>query len=260
MDNENLDTLLENAFSAEAEETTPAGDNSQQETQQQESTAETAEQAEQPSEERSRNAQRRRNREERIAREAREAARAEMSATLASLGIENPDSGAVIGTVDELEAYAKSLSDQRIASGRANEADMRRIASEVVRAQSDSGANGEADRQLELIREMDPNMKDLGAILQSDIGEAFKREVQSGASFVQAYGRAVRERTARTDGARASEAAKTAGKTHMTATRTLGTGGLDVPSDELEMFRELVPGATDAEIREFYNRDKKRIK
>lgn len=56
-----------------------------------------------------------------------------------------------------------------------------------------------------------------------------------------------------------AERAKAAGKDHLGATNTRGQGSLSVPADEMALFRELNPGATDDEIRRFYNADRKRF-
>lgn len=263
MDNENketnLDSLFEDVFTPTEE--APTDDKGQQESK---DTAEVkdAPKPTQSAEERSRQAAGRRSRErEQIAQQARAAARAEMSATLASLGIENPDNGTVIGTVDELEAYAKSLSDQRISSGRANAEDIRRIARETMQP----NAGDEVDRQLETLRDMDPEWSGmttkevLGAILESEIGADFRQAVEKGATFIQAYGRATKAANARAKKSAATATAKAAGKNHLGATNQRGTGALDVPADEMAIFRELMPEASDAAIQKYYNADRKKF-
>ena len=260
MDNENLDTLLENAFSSDDTTDAPSGEESQQEG------SNTAEENKAPvpsedAEKRNRNAEKRIRREQRIADEARNAERTRTSELLKRLGIERPDGG-VIDSVDALEAFERSQSDERIASGRANADDMRRIARETMAEKPED----EVDRQLEAIRDMEPEWEDktpkevLGAILESDIGADFRAEVEKGATFLQAYGKATKAASARAKGSAASAAAKAASKGHLSSTSTRGEGSLEVPSDEMAMFRELIPGATDAEIRDFYNRDRKRMK
>ena len=256
MDNENLDALLENAFSSD--ETTDApveGSNTEEENK--------APVPSEDAEKRSRNAEKRIRREQRIADEARKTERAEMDSLVASLGIENPETGESFKNVDELRAYARNQSDQRISEGRANADDIRRIARETM--QPGNGAD-EVERQLEALRDMNPEWEDmttkavLGAILESEIGADFRQAVEKGATFLQAYGKATKAANARAKGSAASAAAKAAGKNHLQSTSTRGEGSLDVPKDEMAMFRELIPGATDAEIRDFYNRDRKRMK
>ena len=270
MDDNELESLFEDAVKTDE----PAADDGQQvqqaqQEQQQESTNTSEKKAAprppQSAQENARQAAGRRSRErEQIAQQARQAARAEMSATLASLGIENPDSGAVIGTIDELEAYAKSLSDQRISSGRANAEDIKRIAREAVQTAGNS-AEDEVNHQLEQLRDMEPAWANLdtrdvlGAVLQSDIGADFRQAVAEGATFLQAYARAMKAQTARAKGSASTAAAKASSKGHLSATSQRGTGALDVPADELKLFRELNPDVSDADIQKFYNQDKKKF-
>ena len=243
MDNDNLDQMIEDALNNDAEQPAdaPAAEEGGQEG------SNTA--ANEDAERRSRNAEKRIRRENRIAEEARQKERARFNELLKSVGIERDD-GTTIDDVDALEAFSKAQSDERIAQ-------------EATRPDKGSA---DVDKELEMIREMDPEYADLdtrdvlGAILQSDIGDSFRKHVDSGATFIQAYGRATRERNARAEGARSAAAAKAAGKGHLGATKQRGEGAMDVPADEMKWFRELIPGASDQEIRDFYNRDKKRIK
>ena len=205
------------------------------------------------------NAEKRIRREQRIAEQARSEERARISELVKRLGIEKSD-GSTIDDLDALEAYEKAQSDDRIARGQANAEDIRRLAREAVQPGQTGSGDEEVQRQLDAIRDIDPEMTDLGAILNSDLGQDFKAEVEKGATFLQAYGKAVKAANARAKGASASSAAKAASKEHLSSTSSRGEGALDVPSDELALFRELIPGATDKEIREFYNRDKKRLK
>lgn len=208
-------------------------------------------------EERAKQAAGRRSRErETLISQTREAERARVNDLLKRIGGIERDDGTVMETVDALETYEREQSDERIAQGRANADDIRRIAQEAV---NPGAGDADVEKELEMIREMDPTMTDLGTILQSDIGQDFRDYVEKGATFLQAYGRAIREKNARSDGARAAEAAKAAGKGHLGATKQRGEGALTVPPDELALFRELNPGMSDKEIQDYYNRDKKKF-
>ncbi len=59
------------------------------------------------------------------------------------------------------------------------------------------------------------------------------------------------------EAARASALGKARSKDHMTATKAQGPGAVAVPSDEAELFRLMNPGATDAEIQDYYNKHKR---
>ena len=258
MDEDNLDSLFEDALTnddAEAESTEkPADDDGKQ--------AEEAKPAAppKPPQDRAENARqaegrRIREREQR----AYQAARDEVSETLRRLGIENPEDGSTIDTVDALEAYEKALSDKRINAGKPTADDVRRIVRETVQAPQQQAQSDAPQRELDMIRDMDPTMTDLGAILNSDIGPAFREYVQQGASFTQAYGRALREKNARAEGASAAATAKASSKGHLGSTSTRGDGAMEVPADEMALFRELCPDMTSAEIQIFYNEDRKKF-
>ena len=121
--------------------------------------------------------------------------------------------------------------------------------------------DGQVNAQLARIRAMDPEMRDLGAILHSDAGESFRRYVGMGLDFVDAYTLAARERLEELRARRAEDAAraKAAGKDHLSATTSRGRGALSVPAGEMAIIRALLPDATDEEIRRYYNQDRKRF-
>ena len=52
---------------------------------------------------------------------------------------------------------------------------------------------------------------------------------------------------------------KAASKGHLTSTKQQGDGALSVPGDEMALFREFLPGASDAEIQKYYNADRKKF-
>lgn len=259
MDNENLESLFG---------LTPADDNGTQEEEVQEETVKDTEEekapekAEQTPEERSRQAEGRRIRERE--QRAYKAARDEMSATLKRLGITNPKTDKPIESIEELEEYEKVLSDERLENGRGNAEDMKRLVKEAIREETRPAApkvtQAEIDAQLAEIKAMDPEMKDLSAILQSEYGEKFREYVGRGLNFTEAYTLAARDRLATIAAGRGSKAAaaKAAGKEHLTGTRTRGGGDVMVPEETKAMYRMLMPEMTDAEIQKAYNADVKK--
>ncbi len=128
-------------------------------------------------------------------------------------------------------------------------------------AEPGASDSAQVQRQLALIARMDPEMKDLGAVLRSAAGPKFREYVEMGLDFVDAYTLAARERLAGLREARLLEAARVraAGKGHLTATRSRGgEADLPVPQEELELFRALLPGVSDAEFRKYWNRSRKK--
>jgi len=267
--NENVESLFEDVFEdAPAEDTaaaaqeTPAGDDGQQEGKDT-AAAGTAQKPVQDEQERSRQAEGRRRYE--AEQRGYKQARQDLSALIQELGIENSD-GNVIGNIEELEKLALARRQQRWDEGRPTEEDVRRAAREELQSsrqpaqpeQPTLSADDRAkvDRQLAEIRQMDPEMRDLNAILQSEAGQKFRQYVETGLDFVDAYKLAAEERLA---GIRANrQGARTGGKDHLTSTSSRGSGDIDVPADEMALFKELNPDMSEAEIRKFYNQDKKK--
>ena len=264
MNDENLQSLNDEDLFGVEDPAESTGDDGRQEGTDEENTAEKTEQT---PEERARQAEGRRLRErEQLGfNQGYQKARADLSAVLKRLGIEDPDNGGTLDTVEQLEAYEKGLSDKRLASGRGTAEDIERVVEKAVRKATGQNTskvdNREVDRQLAEIRAMDPEMTDLGAILNSDAGPKFRQYVSQGLNFTDAYTLAARDKLATLTARRAgnAERAKAAGKDHLGATNTRGQGSLSVPADEMALFRELNPGATDDEIRRFYNADRKRF-
>lgn len=258
MDNDiNLESLFEETAAETAAEATP------------ETAAETAgepqenaEEAQKPPltvQERANQAEGRRIRE----REARayQAARERDSEIVRGLGLTHPETNKPIETMEDLEAYAQESRSKRLAAGQGTEDDVRQVARQVLREEMRSAPapaeNPEVQRQLAQIRAMDPAMTDLGAILRSEAGEKFRGYVAKGLDFVDAYTLAAKDRLAGLQSNRA--AAKAGSKAHLNATKQQGVGALSVPSDQMELFRALNPGASDADIQKYYNADKQKF-
>ncbi len=118
----------------------------------------------------------------------------------------------------------------------------------------------QVDAELEEIQRLDPEMVDLKTILESETGEEFRAVVSRGASFLEAFKLAnfdrLRQKASAETARRAEQAAmnKARSKDHLQTSRTSGSGNVAVPADVKEMYRYLMPGKTDAEIMEHYNR------
>lgn len=217
-------------------------------------------------EERSRQAMARRLREaeERGARAERE----RNSALLARMKIDDAETGETVDSIDKLEAYEKKLMQQRLREGRPNEEDIREVARQAAREiaapppaprpAQDPADDPVIQAELAQIRAMDPEMVDINAILNSDIGPKFVGYVNRKMTFLEAYTLAAQDRIARKTAADASARAKAASKDHLKGTKTGAEGDLPVPREEMALFREFMPNATEAEIRRYYNADRKK--
>ena len=222
---------------------------------------------EQTPEERSRQAAGRRIREREEA--ARREERDRVSGILARLGIEDPDTGDPVDSVEKLEAYEQMLSDRRLASGKGTADDIKRIVRDAIREETKPSAperDPRIDAELAEIARMDPDMAGqtpndtLAAILNSDSGDKFRGYVDKGLSFIEAYRLAAADKLDKLRSGQAAEAArvKAASKEHLSSTSSRGQGAVAVPADELAYYKLLMPDATDAEIQMHYNADRKR--
>ena len=276
MDNDtNLESLFNDVFSDQQE--TSAGDDGQQkgeapveESKEQEAAQEPQKPQEQSKDERAAQAAARREREERERRREQRAyqtARQEMSSLIRELGISDPDKGTPIDSVDALEAYARALREERLNAGNPTGDDIKQIVREEIsnsqRQQTQQTEKKASDdrlvqEQLAQIRAMDPAMTDLKSILESEAGPKFREYVGKGLDFVDAYKLAAEVRLAGIQTNR--QGARTGGKGHLRSTQQQGAGDLDVPADEMAIFRELNPDMSEAEIRSFYNDYKKGMK
>ena len=258
----------------DTEEPVAEGENEQEVAEPAAQEAEKTEEAakpEQTPEERSRQAYGRRQRELEDARNSgRNAAVSEVDELLKRLGMNDPESGEPVDTLEKLKSSERRLSDDRIASGRGTEADMRRIAREEMQRTAapatpqldEAQVKQMVDSQIAEIHAIDPGVSKLDDILQSEHGPAFRKYVGKGLTLVEAWRLAAADRIAA--GQRSAAAQQTRNrqdsKSHLSATVTHGQGAVAVPTEELELFKAMMPDATDAEIEKRWNADRKRFR
>lgn len=229
-----------------------------------------------------RQAQQRRAVEEAIAQERAEEDR-RWKEFFATAGLKSPVDGKPITTREEYEAYQRAVEERRIRQnlqkGQLLPEDIEAIVRKTIAQTKDTvqekrqesapdrmAAEGrevtqeQVDAELEEIRRLDPEMVDLKTILESETGEEFRAAVSRGASFLEAFKLAnfdrLRQKASAETARRAEQAAmnKARSKDHLQTSRTSGSGNVAVPADVKEMYRYLMPGKTDAEIMEHYNR------
>ena len=236
-----------------------------------------------------RQAQQRKAVEEAVARE-RAAEEQRWKEFFATAGLKSPVDGKPITTREEYEAYQKTMEERRIRQnlqkGQLLPEDIESIVRRAIAQQAQetakennqesaperAAAEGrtvtqeQVDAELEEIRQLDPAMTDLKAILESETGEAFREAVARGASFIEAFKLAnfdrLRQMTTAETAKRAEQAAlnKARSKDHLQTSRSSGKGSVSVPAEVKEMYRYLMPNKTDAEIQEHYNRTLRDLK
>ena len=117
-----------------------------------------------------------------------------------------------------------------------------------------------------VIHRLDPSVETLEDIMGMDTRDAFVAAVRRGNSFLDAFRLANFDRLQKGRQQEAAQRAaqaernRTRSKEHMTATGTRGEGSVAVPKATLELYHQLMPKATDAEISAHYNRTIKDIK
>lgn len=201
----------------------------------------------------------------------------------ATAGLKSPVDGKPITTREEYEAYQRAVEERRIRQnlqkGQLLPEDIEAIVRKAIAQTKDTAkeqsheseperaaATGrtvtqeQVDAELAEIRRLDPDMVDLKAILESETGGAFQEAVSRGASFIEAFKLAnfdrLQQRSSAETARRAEQAArnKARSKDHLQTLRTSGSGAVPVPADVKEMYHYLMPGKSDAEILEHYNR------
>lgn len=133
-------------------------------------------------------------------------------------------------------------------------------AEQTAKQQRDAADRARIDNDLAEIRKLDPSITSVSDLLAADYAEGFKANVKKGMSLLEAFKLANFDRltSAKADAARQQAMNQSRGKDHLTPIGTgRGDGSLEVPPAEMRYFHSLMPGKTDSQIREFYNKHKK---
>ena len=131
---------------------------------------------------------------------------------------------------------------------------------------SPSVTKEQIDQELAEIHRMDGSVNGLEDILKMETGGAFQEAVRRGHSFLDAFKLAnfdrLQSRAQNEAAQRAAQAARNSvrSKEHLRSSDSKGGGSVSVPGDVLEMYRMMMPNATEAEITAHYNRMLKEMK
>lgn len=213
--------------------------------------------------------------------EEKERAAGEMSGFFKRANLKNTLTGEDITTMEEFEAWEKAFSASKLQKdlkeGKLTPESLEAViaenpvvkrAQELIRQQEEaaraaeiSAAQARVDAELLEIRKLDPGVRSVEDLLHMPTAKEFYALVQKGNSFLDAFRLANYERLT----VQAAEAARqqaqnlSRSKDHLTATTgQRGGGAISVPPDELKLFREINPGASEAEIQAYYNKYKGR--
>lgn len=226
----------------------------------------------------------------------RERAQAEWREFFSRAGLRNSVSGEAITSREEFEAWYQSYEAEKISrelkegkltpealdaavrnsirrSGNPGGPDAQSTAAQQQENGNRPGDAGAAqvtqediDRELAEIHKMDGSVNGLEDILKLETAPAFRDAVRRGHSFLDAFKLANFDRLQQQRQAeaarRSAQAARNnaASKEHLKASNSKGGGSTPVPGDVMEMYRMMMPGATEAEITAHYNRMLKEMK
>jgi hypothetical protein len=196
----------------------------------------------------------------------RQKAKADVDALIADMGLENPYTNQPITTKAEYDEY-KATHAQKEQEQRLRDMDMtqeqydeyvgnlpevqqaRKIAEETKKQQYEAWVK----QELTEITAVNPAIKTAEDLASDPRYDEILRMVQNNYRISDAYKLAHMDDLAQRTGRQ--QAINRQGKAHMTSTQSRGgEGPVNVPADEMDMFRRLVPDATDDEIGKFYNR------
>lgn len=202
---------------------------------------------------------------------AQQEAQQQMDALVAGLGLKDPKTGEDIKTKQQYDRYlaAKAEEDREKLQKRAGiskeewdgmiqnlpEVQKARAAQAEANAQRSRAA---LDADMKAVEQLDPTVKSLQDLqAREDFGEILKK-VQGGLNLVDAFKVVTYEQQAQKRSAAAKQAAinNQRSKDHLRKTAERGSGGSYVPKDVQQMYRQMMPGITDAEISKHYNRKK----
>lgn len=214
---------------------------------------------------------------------AQERARAaeEWRAFFARAGLKNTVSGKEITSREEFEdwyrAYEAARMERELKEGKLTPETLQRMADRAVaermRQQAPSAppkqdvTPEQIQRELAAIHQMDESVSTLEDIRKMDTWDKFQDAVMNrGYSFLDAFRianfDAIMERKREDASRRAAQAAlnNARSKDHLAASRSQGTGAVAVPAGDMELFRAMLPKASEQEITEYYNRYLKETK
>ena len=239
-----------------------------------------------PPEQRRENAARRRQEEQRIAidravqeaiRQEREKNTAEMQDFFAKAGLKNTVTGKPITNMEEFRAWNEQFSraklERELKEGKLTPEGLEtaigshpaiRQAQQLAadrqaqeQAQKNDEIKARIDAEVAEIHKLDASINSLEDLLRAPYGQELYAMTQRGYSIKDAHFLLNHERLeqAKLEAARQQAMAGARNKDHLTGTGTpRGGGAISVPSSDLAMFRQFNPGASDAQIQEYYNK------
>lgn len=157
------------------------------------------------------------------------------------------------GLIEGTEAFKKV----RAAAEKLNEPSPAQIAEAAAEQER---AKQRIDAEIAEIGKLDPSIKGVADLLSMEGAEEFKEKVNKGYSFLDAFRLVAEPRLAkaRAEAAKQQAINNARSKNHMTtAVKQAGAGMEAVPESMMRLYKQLNPGATEAQITEHWNKSRK---
>lgn len=201
-----------------------------------------------------------------------------------SAGLKNPVTGEPIQNMEQYNAWKrdfdrakleKDLKDGKLTQETLNNAigqnplvqqaaQLVQKAQEQEKQQRWAAMEAQVERELEQIRQWNPNINTVADLMQMPNAQEFYQLVKRGNSFVDAYRLANYDQITQMAVDAARQQAAAAGrqqaqnlarsKDHLRSGTQQGAGAATVPRGEMELFRAFNPQASEADIQAYYNR------
>lgn len=191
---------------------------------------------------------------------------------IAALGLVNPYTGKAVTNKADFEEYGKAQGKEKedafLDKTGVTKEELKSYVEGLPEVQRAKQIEADLERQKQQtaldaaiaeVTKIDPAIKTLDDLRKLPNYQEIYDRAMHGYSLADAYWCVNRDRLTQKASAAAKQAAlNRAGKDHLTATTSRGEGAIDVPADVMETYRILNPKATDAEIRDHYNKHHKK--
>lgn len=202
---------------------------------------------------------------------------------LQGMGLKDPNNGnKAVETLDDFRQYQAAQSMKQaeadLKKGKLTPETLQQIVSQMPAVQQIQQLQQQAEREKQIaeqqrvqqqvasdiaeIAKLDPTITDLKSLLESENGQKIYELTKKGNSLVDSYKLANLDKLTQraASAARAQRANSEQSRQHLKSTQTRGQGAVEVPESQMAMYRQLMPGATPAEIRKHYGAYMKRVK
>lgn len=201
---------------------------------------------------------------------------AAMKDLFARAGLKNTVTGKPITTLEEFNAFHQQFASEKVLqdlqSGKVTKETLNQAlavhptvhkANEVIRQnaaaqkqQAEAAARERIKEEIGKIQQMDPSIDSVEKLLKSANAKAVYDYAKKGIPLSDAYYLANRQQLEQQKAEAAKQQAlnNARGKDHMRATGSnRGGGAVSVPAEEMALFRQFLPHASEAEIQAYYN-------